>query len=175
MQHELREVRALSLADERSPVAGFELTGAVGEDPVRLLAEAFRRRKLPVQVKVLINDAPGVMAAGRYMNATTMIGVILGTGVVHTTPAPACCPAASSPPQGVGFLADAAVRLLRGIACHTPSVRHRQSCTVPQAPMPATRNRSAGSANCQMTTSREQTRCASTPSGVPSMRTACPS
>jgi hexokinase len=61
-------------------VAGFELTGAVGEDPVRLLAEAFRRRKLPVQVTVLINDAPGVLAAGRYMNPTTMIGVILGTG-----------------------------------------------------------------------------------------------
>ena len=47
---------------------------------MRLLAEAFKRRKLPVQVTVLINDAPGVLAAGRYMNPTTMIGVILGTG-----------------------------------------------------------------------------------------------
>ena len=50
---------------------------------MQLLAEAFRRRKLPVEVKVLINDAPGVMAAGRYMNSTTMIGVILGTGEYH--------------------------------------------------------------------------------------------
>ena len=71
------------MPSEISLRAGFELTGAVGEDPVSLLAEAFRRRKLPVQVKVLINDAPGVMAAGRYMNATTMIGVILGTGEGH--------------------------------------------------------------------------------------------
>jgi len=70
------------------PGAGFELTGAVGEDLVSLLAEAFRRRKLPVQVKVLINDAPGVMAAGRYMNPSTMIGVILGTGAAHATQLP---------------------------------------------------------------------------------------
>ena len=76
------------VAHGHSPGAGFELTGAVGEDLVRLLAEAFRRRKLPVQVKVLINDAPGVMAAGRYMNPSTMIGVILGTGAAHATQLP---------------------------------------------------------------------------------------
>jgi hypothetical protein len=33
-----------------------------------------------LQVRVLINDTLGVMAAGRYMNPDAMIGIILGTG-----------------------------------------------------------------------------------------------
>ncbi len=32
------------------------------------------------QVKVLINDTMGVLAAGRYRNPDAMIGLILGTG-----------------------------------------------------------------------------------------------
>lgn len=62
------------------PAAGFELTGAVGEDPVRHLSAAFERQGSPVQVRVLLNDTVGVLAAGRYADPSTMVGVILGTG-----------------------------------------------------------------------------------------------
>ena len=107
------------------PGAGFELTGAVSEDPVRLLAEAFRRRKLPVQVKVLINDAPGVMAAGRYMNATTMIGVILGTGAAHADPAAQCQMVVRQlvfHARFRMFWADAATHGMHNVACTKCSI-----------------------------------------------------
>jgi hexokinase len=59
---------------------GFENTGAVGSDPVKLLQDALHRQGMNAKVKVLINDTVGVMAAGRYMNPDAMIGLILGTG-----------------------------------------------------------------------------------------------
>lgn len=59
---------------------GFENAGAVGADPVKLLSDALKRQGMAAQVRVLINDTTGVMAAGRYMNPDAMIGLILGTG-----------------------------------------------------------------------------------------------
>ena len=46
------------------------------------------------QVKVLINDTMGVLAAGRYRNPDAMIGLILGTGarpLLRTLPPPFPC------------------------------------------------------------------------------------
>lgn len=57
----------------------------MGADPVLHLSEAFERRGSPVQVRVLINDTTGVLAAGRFLDTSTMVGVILGTG---DSPAP---------------------------------------------------------------------------------------
>lgn len=59
---------------------GFENPGAVGSDPVQLLSAALKRQGMNAQVRVLINDTLGVMAAGRYVHPDAMIGIILGTG-----------------------------------------------------------------------------------------------
>lgn len=47
---------------------------------MQALSAAFRRQGSPVQVRVLLNDTVGVLAAGRYADPSTMVGVILGTG-----------------------------------------------------------------------------------------------
>ncbi len=54
----------------------------MGENPVRHLSEAFARKGFLVEVRVLINDTMGVLATGRYLDASTMVGVILGTGAM---------------------------------------------------------------------------------------------
>lgn len=48
------------------------------------------------QVKVLINDTMGVLAAGRYRNPDAMIGLILGTGA-HSLLRPVPPPSPSVP------------------------------------------------------------------------------
>lgn len=59
---------------------GFRNKGAIGSDPVKLLGAALKRQGMHAEVKVLINDTMGVLAAGRYANPDAMIGLILGTG-----------------------------------------------------------------------------------------------
>eukprot|EP00798_Chlamydomonas_sp_ICE-L_P007476 gene7476-621_t len=59
---------------------GFTCTGVVGNDPVKLLSEALERAGRPCNIKVVLNDTVGVLAAQRYLDPDTAIGVIIGTG-----------------------------------------------------------------------------------------------
>lgn len=60
---------------------GFDCSGVVGEDVVRLLQEAIDRRKdIKVNVMALINDTVGTLLAAAYNDQNTRIGLILGTG-----------------------------------------------------------------------------------------------
>ncbi|KAJ3061837.1 hexokinase A [Podochytrium sp. JEL0797] len=59
---------------------GFSNSGVVGEDVVRLLNEAFARRKLDIDVTALVNDTTGTLMSHAYTQPSTRMGVILGTG-----------------------------------------------------------------------------------------------
>ncbi|KAJ3134860.1 glucokinase [Physocladia obscura] len=59
---------------------GFSADNCVGEDVVRLLSEAFRRKKLNIDVTALVNDTTGTLVSHAYGAPDTYIGVILGTG-----------------------------------------------------------------------------------------------
>ncbi|CAD7700198.1 unnamed protein product [Ostreobium quekettii] len=59
---------------------GYECEGGIGKDASAMLEEAFDRVGLPAEVHVILNDTIGVLAAGRYEDDRTDIGVILGTG-----------------------------------------------------------------------------------------------
>jgi hexokinase len=59
---------------------GFCCKGVVGNDPVALLAAALERAGRPCRVAALLNDTVGVLAAQRYLDSDTEIGVIIGTG-----------------------------------------------------------------------------------------------
>ncbi|KAG2452945.1 hypothetical protein HYH02_002282 [Chlamydomonas schloesseri] len=59
---------------------GFKCSGVVGHDPVKLLSAALERAGCPCRVLALLNDTVGVLAAQRYLDHHTDIGVIIGTG-----------------------------------------------------------------------------------------------
>ncbi|EFJ42371.1 hexokinase [Volvox carteri f. nagariensis] len=59
---------------------GFSCSGVVGNDPVALLSAALERVGRPCRVAALLNDTVGVLAAQRYLDSDTEVGVIIGTG-----------------------------------------------------------------------------------------------
>lgn len=59
---------------------GFSASGVVGHDVVDLMNQAFVRRNLKVEVKALVNDTVGTLAARTYLDPQCYIGVIFGTG-----------------------------------------------------------------------------------------------
>lgn len=108
---------------------GFTCSGVVGHDPVALLSQALQRVGRPCRVAALLNDTVGVLAAQRYLDSDTQVGVIIGTGtnacyveklgyLAKWTPpctAPAAAnPAASSPStssSGRGWTAESATAI----------------------------------------------------------------
>jgi hexokinase len=59
----------------------FNCEGVVGEDTVKLLNEAIKRRgDLNVEVNAILNDTTGTLINGAYMDPNCAIGLILGTG-----------------------------------------------------------------------------------------------
>ncbi|XP_045616987.2 hexokinase-1 isoform X1 [Procambarus clarkii] len=59
----------------------FNCPGVVGEDAVRMLNDAIRRRKdLGITVTAVLNDTTGTLVMGAYMNKSCALGMILGTG-----------------------------------------------------------------------------------------------
>ncbi|XP_060845114.1 hexokinase type 2-like [Rhopalosiphum padi] len=60
---------------------GFNCSGVVGEDVVRLLKEAIKRRK-DVQIDVcgILNDTTGTLMSCAWKTPNTKIGLIVGTG-----------------------------------------------------------------------------------------------
>ncbi|KAL0056117.1 hypothetical protein WJX82_007885 [Trebouxia sp. C0006] len=59
---------------------GFTNPNAVGEDPTQLLEAALARQGMQARVMSLVNDTVATLAACRYQDQDTMLGVILGTG-----------------------------------------------------------------------------------------------
>lgn len=59
---------------------GFTCDGVVGKDVVELLQNSFDEKKLNVKCVALINDAVGTLMSAAYKDASTRIGLILGTG-----------------------------------------------------------------------------------------------
>nr|QNL10624.1 hexokinase [Haematococcus lacustris] len=58
----------------------FTCVGAIGQDPVKLLSEALERAGQPCHIAALLNDSVAVLAAHRYLEPSTSIAVIIGTG-----------------------------------------------------------------------------------------------
>ncbi|XP_050420858.1 hexokinase type 2 isoform X2 [Adelges cooleyi] len=60
---------------------GFNCSGVVDEDVVRLLKEAIRKRKdVEIDVCGILNDTTGTLMSCAWKNPNTKIGVIVGTG-----------------------------------------------------------------------------------------------
>ncbi|ELT98250.1 hypothetical protein CAPTEDRAFT_18168 [Capitella teleta] len=60
---------------------GFHCQGVEGEDVVRLLHEAIRRRSdIDVECVALLNDTVGCLMSCAFLDHSTEVGVILGTG-----------------------------------------------------------------------------------------------
>jgi hexokinase len=60
---------------------GFNCSGVVDEDVVRLLKEAIKRRKdVEIDVCGILNDTTGTLMSCAWKNANTKIGLIVGTG-----------------------------------------------------------------------------------------------
>ncbi|RKO87403.1 hypothetical protein BDK51DRAFT_16571 [Blyttiomyces helicus] len=59
---------------------GFTASGVEGKDVVGLLQDAFHRKGLKIEVSALANDTVGTLIAHAYVDASTYVGVILGTG-----------------------------------------------------------------------------------------------
>lgn len=59
---------------------GFSCPGAEGQDVVKLLNDAFTRKRIKVEIKALVNDTVGTLIAHAYTDPQTYISVILGTG-----------------------------------------------------------------------------------------------
>ena len=59
----------------------FNCSGTVGEDVVKMLNDAIKKRTdLTCEVIALLNDTTGTLVQGAYLNKSTGIGLILGTG-----------------------------------------------------------------------------------------------
>ncbi|KAI8149605.1 hexokinase-domain-containing protein [Fennellomyces sp. T-0311] len=59
---------------------GYTCTNSVHKDVVEILQDAFLRKKVPVNIAAIVNDAVGALMALAYNQPDTAIGVILGTG-----------------------------------------------------------------------------------------------
>ncbi|XP_076924442.1 hexokinase-1-like [Bidens hawaiensis] len=61
---------------------GFSIDDAVGQDVVKELTKAMKRKRINMRVSALVNDTVGTLAGGRYdnVNNDVAIAVILGTG-----------------------------------------------------------------------------------------------
>ncbi|KAH7057451.1 hexokinase [Auriculariales sp. MPI-PUGE-AT-0066] len=59
---------------------GFGVSGAEGQDCGKLFQDALSKHQVPVVLASVINDTTGTLIASHYVDPSTRIGVILGTG-----------------------------------------------------------------------------------------------
>ncbi|CAF1066679.1 unnamed protein product [Rotaria sordida] len=59
---------------------GFDCSGVVNEDVVKLLQDAIDEKRINAKCVALINDTVGTLMACAYKDPSTAIGLILGTG-----------------------------------------------------------------------------------------------
>lgn len=58
----------------------FNCRNTQGNDVVRMLNDAFKRNKINVHIRALVNDTVGILMAGAYKDPQTHIGLVLGEG-----------------------------------------------------------------------------------------------
>lgn len=59
---------------------GFENPGVVGQEITKLLQDALDKRDIPVSVNALVNDTVGTLITSSYLDPSSQMGLILGTG-----------------------------------------------------------------------------------------------
>lgn len=59
---------------------GFHIPDTVGKDVVQLMEDSFSKIDLKAHIFAILNDTVGTLAASRFTDQDTEIGVILGTG-----------------------------------------------------------------------------------------------
>jgi hexokinase len=59
---------------------GFTAKGVEGKDIAKMLQEALKRQNLQIHVSAIVNDTVGALISHSYVDPSTFIGVILGTG-----------------------------------------------------------------------------------------------
>ena len=59
---------------------GFDIANVEGHDVVPLFEAALAKRGLPIKLTALINDTTGTLIASNYVDESTRIGAIFGTG-----------------------------------------------------------------------------------------------
>lgn len=59
---------------------GFNASGAVGRDVVKLLQSALDQKQLHVHCNALVNDTVGTLMARAYQSGSALVGAIFGTG-----------------------------------------------------------------------------------------------
>lgn len=58
----------------------FNVKNVEGNDVVKIFVEAIKKENIPVKVAALVNDTTGALIASNYVDSTTKLGVIFGTG-----------------------------------------------------------------------------------------------
>lgn len=59
---------------------GFGAAGVEGEDVVAMFRKSLDKNNVPVQITALINDTTGTLMASHYVDPSTRMGIIFGTG-----------------------------------------------------------------------------------------------
>jgi hexokinase len=59
---------------------GFDIKDTLGKDLVELLQSAMKAQNINAKVFAILNDTVGTLAASKFMDQDTQLGVILGTG-----------------------------------------------------------------------------------------------
>ncbi|KAI0243619.1 hypothetical protein L0F63_003450 [Massospora cicadina] len=59
---------------------GFANPGAVGREVYKMLQDALDQRDVPVRVNAIVNDTVGTLVSSSYLEPSSQIGLILGTG-----------------------------------------------------------------------------------------------
>lgn len=59
---------------------GFENPGVVGQEITKMLQNALDKRDIPVIVNSLVNDTVGTLVTSSYLEPSSQVGLILGTG-----------------------------------------------------------------------------------------------
>jgi hexokinase len=59
---------------------GFGNPNTEGQDCAAMFRESLERVKVPIKLVALVNDTTGSLIASNYVDPSTKIGVILGTG-----------------------------------------------------------------------------------------------
>ncbi|CAF4719189.1 unnamed protein product, partial [Rotaria sp. Silwood2] len=70
----------LALARLTTWTKGFNCSGVVNEDVVKLLQDAINEKHINAKCVALVNDTVGTLMSCAYRDPSTAIGLILGTG-----------------------------------------------------------------------------------------------
>jgi hexokinase len=61
---------------------GFDVSDVEGHDVVPLFQDALKKKGVDIAVTAVVNDTTGTLIASNYVDSTTQIGCIFGTGMI---------------------------------------------------------------------------------------------